>query len=320
MMEKKLSKFEKFIGQVKQEEWDQSALQLALRIHEVDRQATRIWYSFWPLKLTRLLQGGGREAVIRDYRLRGEFELMNQIDSAISFLYGAKYWPQIKAEIVARNESAETGTDVLPEIEASAERVAKSVVADISLIRGITAVGYLMAAHVGVSVLGQVLSSPANMSRLHQSTPDKLCQQRIRQKGPGLFGFLNGAERKFRVRVDGHLNGGYEFRAFQGQDLSMASKSDNRDYAQIDRRRLEGPIPFECRSGSCGFCWVGLLTPPDRLEKITAYEWRRLKYFGYVGEEAPAEDHPLVRLSCQSHCWGDVQVVVSPWNGMLDGR
>ncbi len=31
MMEKKLSKFEKFIGQVKQEEWDQSALQLARR-------------------------------------------------------------------------------------------------------------------------------------------------------------------------------------------------------------------------------------------------------------------------------------------------
>ena len=315
-----MSKFEEFIAEVTQEQWDELALQLAHRIHEVDRQATRIWYSFWPLKLTALLQGGDREAVIRDYRLRGEFELGNQIDSAISFLYGAKYWPQVKAEIVARNEIGEAGSDLLPEIQASAERVAKTVGADPSIICGITAVAYLMSAHVGVGALRQSGTGAARLSRLHRSKPENLCRRRSRQKGPGLFGFLNGAERKFPVLTDEHRDGGYVFRAFQAQDLSMAAKSDTRDYTQIDSRRLEGPIPFECRSASCGFCWVGLLSPPDRLDKISPHEWRRLKYFGYIGEAASPADYPLIRLSCQSHCQGDVQVVVSPWNGMLDGR
>ena len=315
-----MSTLEEFIAEITQDQWDSLAVQAAPRIHEVDRQATRIWYSFWPLKLTTLLQEGDREAVIRDYRLRGEFELGEQIDSAISFLYGAKYWPQVKAEIVARSESREVGTDLQLEIEASAERVAKGVGAEPSIIRGITAVGYLMSAHVGVPALRQSGAAPARLSGLHRSSPEKLCRGRSRQKGPGLFGFLDGAERKFRILTDEHREGGYVFRAFQGQDLSMAAKSDTRDYTQIDSRRLEGPIPFECRSASCGFCWVGLLSPPDRLDKISAHEWRRLKYFGYIGETAPPEDYPLIRLSCQSYCQGDVQVVVSPWNGMLDGR
>ena len=43
----------------------------------------------------------------------------------------------------------------------------------------------------------------------------------------------------------------------------MAAATDRRDYRSTDSRCIDGPIPIECRSGSCGSCWVGILWTRD---------------------------------------------------------
>ncbi|HEY7819542.1 MAG TPA: hypothetical protein VIG29_15065, partial [Vicinamibacteria bacterium] len=85
-------------------------------------------------------------------------------------------------------------------------------------------------------------------------------------------------------------------------------------------RRPAGPVPVECRVGSCGYCWIGLLAGREKLSPITPFERERLRYFGYDTVNAPDDPTPLVRLACQSQCHGDVTVAIAPWNGELSRR
>ena len=107
------------------------------------------------------------------------------------------------------------------------------------------------------------------------------------------------------------------YEALEGQDLSMASGSDARDFQELDPRRIAGPVPVQCRSGACGYCWIGVLSGQENLSEMTAFEKRRLEYFGYAPPKEIARKHPSVRLACQSKCYGDVSIVVPPWNGVL---
>jgi uncharacterized 2Fe-2S/4Fe-4S cluster protein (DUF4445 family) len=77
---------------------------------------------------------------------------------------------------------------------------------------------------------------------------------------------------------------------------------------------MEGPIPVECRSASCGTCWVGVLGGADRLNDVAAREGKKIKEFGYIDT---AEPKPLIRLACQAQAQGAVSVVIPPWNGQF---
>src|SRR5258706_15899648 len=87
-----------------------------------------------------------------------------------------------------------------------------------------------------------------------------------------------------------------------------------RDWVANDARRTEGPIPVECRSASCGTCWVGVLGGADRLNDVAAREGKKIKEFGYIDT---AEPKPLIRLACQAQAQGAVSVVIPPWNGQF---
>src|SRR5438105_9136129 len=82
----------------------------------------------------------------------------------------------------------------------------------------------------------------------------------------------------------------------------------------MDPRRMEGPIPVECRSASCGTCWVGVLGGADRLADVAVREGKKIKEFGYIDT---AEPKPLIRLACQAQAQGAVSVVIPPWNGQF---
>jgi ferredoxin len=100
----------------------------------------------------------------------------------------------------------------------------------------------------------------------------------------------------------------------------MASSTDQRNYLSQDHRRIAGPIPAECRSAACGYCWIGVIGGKENLSEVTEFEKRRMRHFGYLAEDGHVESHPHVRLACQSRCYGNVSVVVPPWNGVLMGR
>ena len=149
--------------------------------------------------------------------------------------------------------------------------------------------------------------------------PEQVLKARCAGSRPGLLGVLHRVDRRFEVTFD-EKRSDSTFKVIRGQDLSMASAADLRDYKDRDPRRVAGPIPAQCRSGACGYCWVGVLWGKDKISPMSPFERRRLCHFGYATKEIDGESYPHIRLSCQSKCYGDVVIVIPPWNGVLDGR
>jgi ferredoxin len=99
------------------------------------------------------------------------------------------------------------------------------------------------------------------------------------------------------------------------QDLAWGAAEDrSRNWREIDARRSEGPIPVECRSASCGTCWVGVLGGAEKLSDVAAREGKKIKEFGYIDTNEPK---PLIRLACQAQTHGAVSIVIPPWNGVF---
>src|SRR6185503_7071563 len=92
--------FEAFLNRHDDEAWREIIHTLGPDIHEVDRTATEIWFYFFPLALQRALQWAGDPAQLaRKLSLEGKYRLEDQIDSSHAFLYGHRYWPQVKAAV-----------------------------------------------------------------------------------------------------------------------------------------------------------------------------------------------------------------------------
>src|SRR2546428_13121829 len=92
--------FEIFLNQHDEEAWSAALATLQRSIHEVDRNATQIWFAFYPLPLYRALeQVDDREKLAQELLLQGDYELKNQIDTSHRFLYGHRFWPGAKKAV-----------------------------------------------------------------------------------------------------------------------------------------------------------------------------------------------------------------------------
>ena len=75
--------------------WAMTVAGLLKDVHEVDRNATEIWFRFWPLSLWRALhEAEDAEALARRLLLKGDYQLKDQVDASHKFLYGHRYWPE----------------------------------------------------------------------------------------------------------------------------------------------------------------------------------------------------------------------------------
>jgi ferredoxin len=314
------SKLASFLAGQPQKAWLDALAELEPEIHPVDRLATRIWFAFWPLDLQEALSsvpaGGGVAEVVRLMDLEGDWRLANQIDSAVGFLYGAHYWGPVKKAVIEL-EDAEASS-LAATTRRIAFEVARSEKVEPSLVLGIAAVGLMMLRQVGTEALESVRNTPAQEPLLPKD-PRRVLASRERKSADGLFTFLKGVNRRWEVRWEERRRGAI-FRAFNGQDIAMAGAQDGGEYRSLDYRRVDGPVPVECRVGSCGYCWVGILGGRENLSPITEFERERLRYFGYDTANAEGDRNPPVRLACQSQCHGDVTLTVPPWNGELNRR
>lgn len=309
-----------FLNQHDETAWDGVLADLEPSLHAVDREATRIWFGFWPLKLRRILRESTDEAATaQEYLLDGRYRLEHQLDESVDFLYGSIYWNRIKEALLQRSESASDGDleSLGREIRDLAGEVAAQLKVEASLLLGIAAVGFMAFQQVGAQPFRN--GSTSGTPRSKRPTPAKILKQRGRTTSQGLFGFLRTVNRKFTVRFDESTRDA-TFSCIEGQDLSSASAGDERDYQTRDHRCIAGPIPAECRVASCGYCWIGILSGRENIVELSEHERRRMNYFGYLDSSSRKESHPVIRLACQSKCYGDVTVVVPPWNGSLDGR
>src|SRR6476659_2612321 len=136
--------FETFLKQQNEESWSAALATLLRSIHEVDRNATQIWFGFYPLSLFQALkESDDPEKLAQQLLLQGDYDLKDQIDSSHRFLYGHRFWPQVKQAIEANADSfAENNrAGLADQILAVARAVSQQTKTDESLLVGITAVG-----------------------------------------------------------------------------------------------------------------------------------------------------------------------------------
>ncbi|MBO0799047.1 MAG: (2Fe-2S)-binding protein [Blastocatellia bacterium] len=285
-----------------------------LPIHPVDRRATRIWFAFFPLKLQRALSTNPEEKA-KDLLLKGKYLLAEQVDSSAEFLYGHRYWPDVK-RVVA--EYAATSTSAAPlaaQIREVARRLAAKANTEESLLTGITAVAFATLQQVGYDAFS-LPAQPGAYGEDWKKSPAEIVKERERDDGQGALWFLKTVDKEFTVNFR-EYEPGCTFKIMNMQDVTMAASFDKRPHHLRDERCLagEGPIPVECRTSSCGTCWVGVLSPTEKISPPSEREISRWRYFGYQGFTG-GEDSPI-RLACQMKAYGNVTIVIPPWNGLI---
>ena len=310
--------FEKSLNQHDEEAWSATVTALLRSIHEVDKAATQIWFAFYPLRLFRALQQAeDRDKLMRELLMQGNYYLRDQIDSSHAFLYGHRYWPEVKKAVeqhAATFDSSSANTSLADQILAVAGEVATHLKGDRSLIVGITTVAFMTVHQAGLAAF-RAAPGEIQIDRKHtKKSPSQILRERAKDDSQGLLGFLKTVDKKWTVTFDENDDIA-RYKLNNAQDLAWGAAEDrSRDWRAIDPRRVEGPIPVECRSASCGTCWIGVLGGADKLADVGVREGKKIKEFGYIDT---AEPKPLIRLACQAQAHGAVSIVIPPWNGQF---
>ena len=251
----------------------------------VERDALLIWLQLYPLAVANLArQETDRADFERYYQLRGRYRLSEIADTSASFLPGHRHWPAVKAAL-----PAEPGDD----LAALIRQVARGDAAKLA----IAAVLLMTLRQAGPEFLTSGYQPPA-------PPPKPGLWQRLTNRGPKVT-----------------MQDGNSFPIVPGQHITTGAELDKRPYHTADERCYQGmgPIPVDCRSGSCGTCWVGVLDGREQTDPVTDFEQKRMQYFGYWDNpfHDPAAERPLIRLACQTIVRGSCQIVIPTWNGVL---
>ena len=311
-----MTPFENFLNQRDEEAWSGALTMLLRSIHEVDRNATQIWFAFYPLALFQALeQAADPERLAQQLLIQGDYQLKHQIDSSHTFLYGHRYWPEVKREIEKHaREFAGGDSSLSDQIVSVAQRAAQAAKVDQSLLLGITAVAFMTMRQVGLDAF-TAASGKSQIDKKHaHKSPEQILRERAKDDSQGMLGFLRTVNKKWTVTYDENDDTA-KYRLNHVQDLAWGAAEDrSKNWREIDPRRIEGPIPVECRSASCGTCWVGVLGGAEKLSDVAAREGKKIKEFGYIDTSEPK---PLIRLACQAQAYGAVSIVIPPWNGVF---
>ena len=311
-----MTPFENFLNQHDEEAWSAALTTLLRSIHEVDRNATQIWFSFYPLGLFQALQQAqDAEKLAQQLLIQGNYRLTDQIDSSHTCLYGHRYWPEVKTETEKHaREFSDSGVALSDQILDVAQKATQQAKVDRSLVVGITAVAFMTVRQVGLEAF-ESASGKMQIDRKHErKSPEQVLSERAKDDSQGLFGFLRTVNKKWTVTYDENDDAA-KYRLNHVQDLAWGAADDrSKNWREIDPRRVEGPIPVECRSASCGTCWVGVLGGAEKLSDVAAREGKKIKEFGYIDT---TESKPLIRLACQAQAYGAVSIVIPPWNGVF---
>lgn len=310
--------FEAFLAKHDDDAWDAAVNELAPHIHDVDKTATRIWFKFYPVALARALkEAADPESLAAELLLQGDYHLKSRIDSSHTFLYGHRYWREVKQAVAefAGSGSPPEAIELSQQILLLASRLAKQVGVDESLLIGISAVAFMTVQQAGIIAFKATPGTIKLKSAMKRESPEQVLRARARDDHQGPLGFLKGEARTYTVTFD-ESDRTARFKLINTQHITTAGACDKRPYHLRDPRcmRGEGPIPVQCRSGACGTCWVGVLGGAEKLSEVGELEWRRIREFGYIHTDEPK---PLIRLACQAQAFGAVSIVIPPWNGVF---
>jgi ferredoxin len=303
------------LAQYKTSDWRDMVERLAPTIHPIDREATRIWFAFFPLDLHLDLEATDDPAG-RAYALglMGRWKLADQIDTSHRFLYAHRYWPQTKAAVTSLDPIPAGGLRAV--VTGVADAAARTARIDRELLLGMSAVALMTLRQVGEARFAAWPGKIHLTDAVRALTPHQVMGRRARDDWQGLLGFTRGLKKRWTVTFD-ETRADARFTVINGQEIATAAQTDQRDYRSLDPRCTpgEGPIPVECRAASCGTCWVGVLGGAEKLSPVVPRdEGERMKVFGYANTN---EARPLIRLACQAKAFGAVSIVIPPWNGVF---
>ena len=310
-----MTPFEDFLKQQDEEAWSAALTTLLRSIHDVDRNATQIWFVFYPLSLFHALERAeDPEKLAQQLLMQGKYLLRDQIDSSHTFLYGHRYWPQVKTAVQKHAGEFSGSGSLADQILSVAKQVAAQAKVDQSLLIGITAVAFMTIRQAGLEAFENAPGKMLIDKKHARKSPDDVLRERAVDDSQGFFAFLKTVDKKWTVTYDENDDRA-KYRLNHVQDLAWGAADDrSRNWREIDPRRVEGPIPVECRSASCGTCWVGVLGGGEKLSDVNAREGKKIKEFGYIDT---SEAKPLIRLACQAQALGAVSIVIPPWNGVF---
>jgi ferredoxin len=321
--------FMSLLKQCDEKAWTALVQSLLPSIHAVDRNATQIWFSFYPLALfLALTEAEDAQKLASELLLQGNYYLENQIDSSHTFLYGHRYWSEVKRTLEQhatewhglqsvspqQSQTEVCATALADQILAVAANAAASLKVDKSLLVGITAVAFMTLRQAGLASFKSAPGSIQIEKKYLKKSPEQVLKERAKDDSQGMLGFLKTVDKKWTVVFDENDDKA-KYKLNNAQDLAWGAADDrSRDWTALDPRRIEGPIPVECRSASCGTCWVGVLGGAEKLAAVGKREDKQIKEFGYINT---AEPKPLIRLACQAQAEGAVSIVIPPWNGVF---
>lgn len=295
-------------------EWQRAVDTLSAEMHPIDRNATRIWFAFFPLPLHLALEAAADPAeAAKRLGLMGHWRLSDQISSSHRFLFSHRYWPQVKSAV---QSPSDWPGDLAALVSAVAEAAARTARVDREFLLGMSAVALMTLRQVGVEAFAAEPATVHLSERARVTSAVQILGRRAKDDWQGWFGFTRGLNKRWTVTFDESVSDA-TFTVIDGQEIASAAQTDKRDYHTNDRRCTpgEGPIPVECRAASCGTCWVGVLGGADKLSPVVDRdERRRMQVFGYVESN---EERPLIRLACQAKAHGAVSLVIPPWNGVF---
>src|ERR1044071_2662838 len=130
-----MTPFETFLKQHDEEAWSATLTTLLRSIHEVDRNATQIWFAFYPLSLFQALeQSDDPETLAQRLLMQGKYYLKDQIDSSHTFLYGHRFWPEVKSAVQKYAHGPISENPLSDQIQSVAAQAAKTLKVDESLV------------------------------------------------------------------------------------------------------------------------------------------------------------------------------------------
>lgn len=244
----------------------------------------------WPAILPQLAQ--------RDvfFQLRGRHRLAELADTSHAFLRGHSHWAAVKRAL-------------RPDAAGSLEQRIRetATVANAPLV--MAALAWRTLELCGDSFLKTPVAPTSD-----------IVLARATGYSPSLMDRLKGRSSCERVIFNERRQDAW-FAILPAQEITSAAELDKRNYHDGDARCYEGmgPIPVDCRAGSCGTCWVGILGGNENLDPADDFERKRMKYFGYwdSGFIDESVERPLIRLACQVRANGSVSIAIPLWNGVF---
>ena len=108
MSSKTETPLEVFLGGHDDAAWRETLATLLPAIHEVDRNAAQIWFRFYPLALLRAFEAAEDPAKLaQELLMQGSWFLRDQLDRSHTFLYGHRFWPEVKRAVARLAEGGE---------------------------------------------------------------------------------------------------------------------------------------------------------------------------------------------------------------------